>query len=314
MTFSVASVVALPSVVPQSAADRPRAMLNALTVDVEDYFQVSAFESLICRSQWERFEPRVVPNTHRLLACLAAAGVQGTFFVLGWVAERFPSLVRDIRAARHEVGCHGFWHRLVYQQSPQEFRIDLRRARDTIQDILGERVLAYRAPSFSITRRSLWALDILIEEGFTIDSSIFPTIHDRYGIPGAPLVPHRIQRPAGSLCEFPLPVHRLLGWPWPLGGGYFRCYPYAFTRRALRSVNARGIPFVFYLHPWEIDPGQPRLPARLPTRVRHYLNLHRTGDRLEALLRDFRLGRLSDLLSQVGLFPAADTCYHACAS
>jgi polysaccharide deacetylase family protein (PEP-CTERM system associated) len=269
-------------------------MLNALTIDVEDYFHVTGFEGCVSRSQWDDFAPRVGGTTRRLLDHLAAAGARATFFVLGWVAERDPGLVRAIQAAGHEIGCHGYWHRLIYEQTPQAFRADLWRAQAAIADAIGERVRAYRAPSFSITPRSLWALDVLIEEGFTLDSSIYPTHHDRYGVPGASLAPHCIERDEGALWEFPPPVWRFCGYPLPVGGGgYFRLFPYALTRHALQRINAAGRPFAAYLHPWELDPDQPRLrPGRLRA-FRHYVNLKRTESRLVRLLRDFRFGTLS---------------------
>lgn len=285
-----------PAAVPVAAGDGRT--LNALTIDVEDYFHVSGFDRCVSRAQWDDFPLRVADNTHRLLDILAAAQVRATFFVLGWVAERRPDLVKDIRAAGHEIASHGHWHRLIYSQTPDEFRADLRRGRDVLQDILGEAVTAYRAPSFSITRKSLWALDVLVEEGFLLDSSIYPTRHDRYGIPGAPLEPHRIERPAGMLWEFPPPVYRCIGYPLAVGGGgWFRLYPYGVTRRCLGAVNRAGRPFAVYLHPWEIDPDQPRLaPGRLAS-FRHYLNLGRTEGRLAQLLRDFRFGTLSESLA-----------------
>ena len=286
-----------PAAVPVVAAS-DGAVLNALTIDVEDYFHVSGFDHCVSRSQWDDFPLRVGENTHRLLDLLAAAGVRGTFFVLGWVAERRPDLVKDVRAAGHEIGSHGYWHRLIYDQTPDAFRADLRRGRDVLQDILGKAVTAYRAPSFSITRRSLWALDVLVEEGFLLDSSIYPTRHDRYGIPGAPLAPHRVHRRAGTLWEFPPPVYRCLGYPMPVGGGgWFRLYPYGLTRRCLRAVNRTGRPFAAYLHPWEIDPEQPRLPAGRFASFRHYVNLRRTEARLTRMLRDFRFGTLSESLA-----------------
>jgi polysaccharide deacetylase family protein (PEP-CTERM system associated) len=284
--------------VPNAAGCRHAPVLNALTIDVEDYYQVSGFEGCVDRANWGEFESRVEASTGRILAALDRAGVRATFFVLGWVAEHRPALVRAVHAAGHEIGCHSHWHRLVYQQTPAAFREDLRRARDTLQDLTGAAVTAYRAPSFSITRRSLWALDVLIEEGFTVDSSIFPTHHDRYGLAGAPLRPHRIVRPAGTIVEFPMPVCRRLGYPLPVGGGgYFRLYPYAVTRLGLRAINADGRPFAAYLHPWEFDPDQPRLRPGLLRAFRHYVNLHRTGARLARLLQDFRLGTMSDALA-----------------
>ncbi|HJT78402.1 MAG TPA: XrtA system polysaccharide deacetylase [Gemmataceae bacterium] len=284
---------------PAARAERRREPpLNALTVDVEDYYHVSGFEGRVRRADWDRFESRVVGSTGKILAALGAAGVRATFFVLGWVAEKHPGLVRAIAAAGHEVGCHSFWHRLVYEQTPAAFRADLRRGRAAVEDALGEPVTLYRAPSFSVTRRSLWALDVLLDEGFRVDSSIYPTLHDRYGLPGAPLRPHRIARPAGEIIEFPMAVYRGLGYPLPVGGGgYFRLYPYWCTRHGLRAINAEGRPFAAYLHPWELDPGQPRLAAPPLRAFRHYVNLRRTAPRLERLLRDFRLGTISDALA-----------------
>jgi polysaccharide deacetylase family protein (PEP-CTERM system associated) len=273
--------------------------LNALTVDVEDYYHVSGFDHCVARDDWSKMESRVEASTHRLLARLAEADVCGTFFILGWVAERHPALVRAIRAAGHEIGCHSHGHRLIYEQTPEAFRTDLRRAIGVLEDLIGERITAYRAPSFSITRASLWALDILVEEGITLDSSIYPTHHDRYGIPGTPLGPHRIERPTGSLWEFPPPVYRFLGYPLPVGGGgYFRLYPYALTRLLLGRINGAGRPFAVYLHPWEFDPDQPRLNPGRVRAFRHYVNIARTEDRLRCLLRDFAFGTLSESLER----------------
>jgi polysaccharide deacetylase family protein (PEP-CTERM system associated) len=284
---------------PTPADARP---LNALTVDVEDYYHVSAFEAIAPRERWGSFESRIVGSTGRLLDLFERSSVTATFFVLGWVADRHPELVRSIQAAGHEVACHSYWHRLVYRQTPEEFRADLCRSRDLLQDITGERVTAYRAPSFSITRQSLWALDILVEEGFEIDSSVYPTYHDRYGLPGAPSRPYTIRRPAGVIHEFPMAVWRKFGYPLPVGGGgYFRLYPYLLTRMGLRSLNTRGTPFVAYVHPWEVDPEQPRLaPGRLRA-FRHYVGLRRTEKKLARLLRDFRLGTLSAALAALGV-------------
>jgi polysaccharide deacetylase family protein (PEP-CTERM system associated) len=279
---------------------RPGGVLNALTIDVEDYFQVTGFESIIDRAQWDEFEPRVTIGTERILQALEDAQVRGTFFVLGWVAERNPRLVRRIRAAGHEIGCHSHWHRLVYRQAPDEFRADLRRARAALEDAIGEEVVAYRAPCFSITKRSLWALDTLIAEGFRFDSSIYPTLHDRYGIPGAPPQPHEISRRNGTLWEFPMAIHRVLGYPLPVGGGgYFRLYPYEVTRGGLRAINKSGRPFVAYLHPWELDSEQPRLRPGRMTAFRHYVNLARTEPRLRQMLKDFRFGAISDVYAEL---------------
>ncbi len=271
---------------------------NALTIDVEDYYHVTGFEHVVDRAHWDDFEPRVADSTGRLLDVLAEADVRATFFVLGWVAERQTQLLRRIQSAGHEIGCHSYAHRLIYTQTPREFRDDLRRARAAIEDVTGEAVSAYRAPSFSITAASAWALDVLIDEGFTIDSSIFPTHHDRYGMPGSPLEPHRLRRAASDIWEFPLPVCHVGSYPMPVGGGgYFRLYPYALTRRCLRKINDAGRPFAVYLHPWELDPEQPRLSPGLLRGFRHYVNLRRTEERLVRLLHDFAFGTLSESLA-----------------
>jgi len=275
----------------------PTATLNALTFDVEDYYQVSAFDGLLSRTAWDGMPSRVLASTERLLALCDEAGVRATFFVLGYVAWRHRSLVRAISRAGHEVGCHGFWHRLIYEQTPGEFRDDVRQARDLLEEIVGAPVTSYRAPSFSVTRRSEWALDVLLEEGFLIDSSVYPVRHDRYGLPGAAPEPHPVERHGGLLWEFPPPVWRVCGYPLPVGGGgYFRLYPYPLTKHGLRSINRAGRPFAFYLHPWEVDPAQPRLSAGWLRSWRHYVGLKRTEGRLARLLRDFRFGTLTEAL------------------
>jgi polysaccharide deacetylase family protein (PEP-CTERM system associated) len=278
-------------------------IVNAFTVDVEDYFQVSAFDPHISRDQWDDFPCRVVANTHRILKLLDSYQVHGTFFVLGWVASRFPQLIKDIHRGGHEVASHGFWHRLIYSQTPVDFRSDVRLSRDTLEQIVGERVTAYRAPSFSITTRSLWALEILVEEGFTVDSSIFPIHHDRYGIPNAQTAIHELSTPAGCLCEAPPSVASIGGVRLPVGGGYFRLYPWQLSAACLRQINHRSRrPFIFYVHPWELDPEQPRLRVRkLRSRFRHYLNLHRTESRLHKLLQTFRLSSLRDVVGNSGV-------------
>lgn len=275
-------------------------MRNAFTVDVEDYFHVSGFADRISPSQWDTFESRVVPNTHRLLRLLDEQQVQATFFVLGWVAERHPELVRQIGAGGHEIGCHSYWHRLVYDMGPDEFRADLRRARQAIEDITSKPVVAYRAPSYSITRRSRWAIEVLAEEGFRYDSSIFPIHHDRYGIPDAPSHPYAEHSSAGVVWEFPLTVVRLFGTNVPVaGGGYFRLYPVRLSIHWFEQVNRRtGQPFVFYVHPWELDPDQPRLHGCLRSRLRHYINLRHTEPKLKCLLPRFRWGTLSAVLAE----------------
>jgi polysaccharide deacetylase family protein (PEP-CTERM system associated) len=280
-----------------AATAAPTNMLNALTVDVEDYYHVSGFDGIVSREAWDGMESRIVASTERVLAVCDEAGVRATFFVLGYVAKRHPQLVRSIVRAGHEVGCHGFWHHLIYQQTPGEFRDDVRQARDVLEQLSGGPVTCYRAPSFSVTRCSEWALDVLIEEGFLIDSSIYPIRHDRYGLPGTPTEPHPVERAGGLLWEFPPPVWRVCGYPLPIGGGgYFRLYPYFLTRHGLRAINRAGRPFAFYLHPWEIDPGQPRLSPGWLRSFRHYVGLRRTERRLQRLLDDFAFGTLSEAL------------------
>ena len=274
------------------------AIVNAMSVDVEDYFQVSAFDAVVSRESWERYESRVCANTERLLALFGEAGVRSTFFVLGWVADRFPALVRQIADAGHEVASHGHGHRLVYDQTPAEFREDVRRSKATLESAAGVKVRGYRAPSYSVVKGSLWALDVLIEEGFTYDASIFPIHHDRYGIPDAPRHAHVVTRPGGSIVEAPGSTIRLGGMNLPIaGGGYFRMLPYALTRWGIRRLNdLERCPAIFYLHPWEIDPGQPRIHAGSVSKIRHYRNLHQTEPRLRALLRDFQFSTISDVV------------------
>ncbi len=273
---------------------------HCFTVDVEDYFHVQAFAGVIPPTEWERFESRVVANTRQILNLLHQHGVQGTFFVLGWVAERHPSLVREIVEAGHELATHGYGHQLVYQQTPAEFRDDLKRSIEILRDTGGCRIAAYRAPSFSITRRSLWALDILAEEGIEVDSSIFPVRHDNYGVPDAPRFPYLIERDAGTLIEFPPTVVQRLGWNVPAsGGGYFRLYPFWLTRRLLRTVpHEQRQSFMFYIHPWEVDPGQPRISAPWRSRFRHYQNLKTTLHKLHLLLQTFSFGTVSEVLAE----------------
>ena len=281
---------------------------NALTIDVEDYYHVAALAPSISRNSWDERESRVVDNTRKLLAIFEEFDVRATFFVLGWVAERHPHLVKEIAARGHEIGCHGFSHRVVYEQSPEEFREETRRSKDLLENLIGSEVLGYRAASFSITSKSLWALDILVELEFAYDSSIFPVRHDRYGIPDAERAPHRMRTPKErSIVEWPLSTAQVLGCRLPLaGGGYFRLLPYWFSRWGLASINRRERrPFIFYLHPWEIDPAQPRVPAGRLSRFRHYTNLEKCEERLRRLLHEFRFSTARDGLEQLGLLARA---------
>lgn len=273
-------------------------VLNAMTIDVEDYFHVSIFDGTLPRHTWQALDSRVAANTDRMLGILEEAGIRATFFVLGCVAERAPALVQRIASAGHEIASHGYGHRLVYDQTPAGFREDVRRAKRILEDAGGREVAGYRAPSYSITARSLWALDVLIEEGYRYDASIFPIRHDRYGIPLSPRHPYIIRRPSGWLAEVPGSTVRVGGVNLPVGGGgYFRILPYSWTRWGIARLNAEGRPAVFYLHPWEIDPSQPRLPASGLSRFRHYRNLGQTESRLRRLLTDFQFGLMRDVLS-----------------
>jgi polysaccharide deacetylase family protein (PEP-CTERM system associated) len=285
--------------------------VNAFSIDVEDYFQVAALAPSIARDTWTQRESRVERNTDRLLRLLDERGIYATFFVLGWIAQHHSSLVRRIANAGHEIASHGFSHQLIYTQSPTEFRAETRHAKELLEDLTGAAVIGYRAASFSITRRSLWALDILLDLGFQYDSSIFPIYHDRYGIPGASPEPSRVSAPSGrTLVEFPMSAASIGGAKIPVsGGGYFRLLPYCVTRAGLRQVNERhGRPFVFYLHPWELDPGQPRIKVGWLSRFRHYTNLEHCEDRLKRLLSDFAFAPMVDVLHTRGLLVSSPKC------
>lgn len=271
-----------------------------LSVDVEDYFQVEAFTDRIRREDWQTMPRRVVANTQRVLELLAAHNQRATFFVIGWIAERHPELVRQIHAAGHEVACHSFLHRLVYQLTPEEFRDDTRRAKAVLEDAAGVPVVGYRAPSYSITRKSLWALEILAEEGFRYDSSIFPIRHDIAGIPDYPRTPNLHEFPSGnSILEFPATTLRFAGMNLPVGGGgYLRIFPLRYSLWGLTKLGTEPDLFpAVYFHPWEIDPGQPRIAGRLRSRLRHYTNLKRMEGKLGRVLDRFSFTRYVDVLN-----------------
>ncbi|MGB0713320.1 MAG: XrtA system polysaccharide deacetylase [Gammaproteobacteria bacterium] len=264
-----------------------------MTVDVEDYFQVSAFAPYIRREDWDRCECRVERNVDVILELFADAGAQATFFTLGWIAERYPQVIERIVAEGHEMASHGYEHQRVSDQSPEQFRADLRKTKSILEDIGGQEVVGYRAPSFSIGHGNLWALDVLQEEGHRYSSSIFPVSHDHYGMADAPRFAF-FHKPDG-LLEIPMTTIHLNGRNMPCGGGgWFRLFPYALSRWAFKRVN--GVdhrPAVFYFHPWEVDPEQPRQDGlNLKTRFRHYVNLNRMQPRLSQLLKDFRWGRM----------------------
>ena len=267
---------------------------NALTIDVEEHFQVHNFEGVVRREDWDRQPSRVAANTRLLLRLLADYDVRATFFVLGWVAERHPELVREIGEAGHEIGTHGYAHQLIYRQTPGEFDEDIGRAVEALERADVPAPIGYRAPGFSITARSMWAPEILLKHGIEYDSSIFPlALHDRYGMRSASRFANRL--PCG-LWEFPLSTVRFAGQNWPVGGGgYFRLYPLWLTRVALRRLKEEGQPAVCYVHPWEFDPEQPRVSgAPLLSRFRHYQNLDQTERRLRALLEEFRFAPMRE--------------------
>jgi len=275
-------------------------MINALSIDVEDYYQVSAFEPVVPYNTWGQFESRVERNTKVLLDVLDETSTYATFFVLGWVAERHPDLVKDIQARGHEVASHGYKHQRVYTQSPANFQEETKKSKMILEDIIGQAVNGYRAASYSITQESLWALDILIEEGFSYDSSIFPVWHDRYGIPNAERFSHHIQRERGTIQEFPLSTLQFGKMNVPIGGGgYLRLFPYALTRWAIHRLNKmEAQPAIVYLHPWEVDPDQPRIQGSVLSKFRHYVNLNKTETTVRNLLRDFIFAPLGALLSK----------------
>ena len=281
-------------------------MLNALTIDVEDYFQVNAFARHVKQEQWDSFPLRVDRNTRHILDMLDSFSIKATFFILGWVAERLPELVKEIHRRGHEIACHGYGHELIYVIGPERFRADIRRSKSLLEDQCGVPVNGYRAPSYSITKQSLWALDILVEEGFKYDSSIFPVLHDTYGIPDAERFPHTIRTGAGALVEFPLTTLPMqLGWKkmrLPIaGGGYLRLLPVGIIRRGIEKINrVEKQPAVLYFHPWEIDPGQPRIKAGWKSSFRHYLNLDKTEEKLAHLFNRFRFAPMKEVLAGHG--------------
>ena len=282
---------------------------NALTVDLEDYFQVSAFANSINQEEWDDLPLRVENNTHKLLDLFDQYEFKATFFILGWVAERKKTLVNEIANRGHEVACHGYSHQLVYNQSLDVFREETMRAKNILEELVQRPVRGYRAASYSITEKSRWALDILVESGFVYDSSIFPVRHDRYGMPGTPEHPYRLKTPAGySIIEFPLSTAKIFSYRLPVsGGGYFRLYPYWLSRAGLKQINRQQKPFIFYLHPWEIDPEQPRISASWLSRFRHYNNLDKCETRLRKLMMDFQFGTTWDVLHTLGLTDHSNT-------
>lgn len=272
-------------------------MLNALSIDLEDYFHATSMAGTIGVEEWGKCERRVASSVHRLLKVLADYKVRATFFVLGWVAEREPQLIKDVHTAGHEIACHGYWHQLIYKQQPDEFRNDVRQAKQILEELINEPLRGYRATTFSVVQDTLWALDILIEEGFIYDSSIFPIHHDRYGIPKAERFPHHISRSNGQIFEFPLSTIRWMGYNIPIaGGGYLRFMPYWFIKKGITSLNRQHKPAIIYLHPWEIDPDQPRQKLGTLAGIRHYCNLDKMEGKLRQLLADFQFAPIAEVL------------------
>jgi polysaccharide deacetylase family protein (PEP-CTERM system associated) len=274
---------------------------NALSIDVEDYFQVEGFADVVSRAAWDGYQSRVVRNTERVLKILRGSDTRATFFILGWVAERFPGLVRSIAGEGHEIATHGYGHEGVSRLTPAQFREDLRRSLRSLA-VADVPVLGYRAPNASIGRDNLWALDVLIEEGLAYDSSIFPGHYTRYGISDWEPFPHRLERQTDrSIIEFPLSTMPVAGLHLPMSGGFFRFYPMKLITNRLRSLNAAGRPGMLYLHPWEFDPEQPRIPGRWKNRARHYWNLDQTASRLSRVIREFNFAPVRDVLTGMGL-------------
>lgn len=272
---------------------------NILTIDVEDYFQVENFKSVIKTSDWPRYECRIEPSTEKILSLLEKHHAKATFFILGWIAEHYPSLVKKIQSAGHEVASHGYAHQLVYLQSREEFRSDVRKAKKILEEITGVQVDGYRAPSYSIRKDTLWALDVLREEGYRYDSSIFPIRRDRGGIHDALRYPHPFDDREDSLWEFPISTVRIFHQNLSFaGGGYFRLFPYSLIRWSIQKMNQEGYPSVVYLHPWEFDPGQPKVRGvNFLNRFRHYVNLGKTQDKLERMLNGFRFTSIREFSS-----------------
>lgn len=276
---------------------------NAFTVDVEDYFQVEAFSDVISRKKWSSFESRVVNNTYNILDLMSESDVNGTFFVLGWVAKRYPEIVKEIISRGHEVASHGMSHKLIYKQSIDEFRNETIDSKKILEDIIQKDIIGYRAATYSITKKSLWALDVLIEAGYLYDSSIFPMKHDRYGISDACPVPHILEtQSGGKITEFPITTLKMKYITLPVaGGGYFRLFPYWLTRYGLNKLVKNSQNIVFYIHPWEIDHDQPRIKASKLSEFRHYNNIHKCRNRLKKLFGDFSFTTMEDVLKHESL-------------
>lgn len=279
-------------------------MKHALTIDVEDFFHVGAFSKVIQPEQWASIDGgRVVENTQKLLSMFKECNYSATFFVLGWVADKYPDLVKQIHEEGFEVASHGWSHQLVYTQTEETFYEETKRSKECLEGLIGRPVRGYRAASYSITSKSVWALDILADLGFEYDSSLFPVKHDVYGMPGTPFHPYHQKVGQGrAIAEFPLSTYNMMGYRLPIaGGGYFRLFPYWFSKFCFKSIESSDKPFVFYLHPWEIDPEQPRVGASLKSKFRHYNNLSKCENRLRRLLKDFEFDSMENVLADLEL-------------
>jgi polysaccharide deacetylase family protein (PEP-CTERM system associated) len=275
----------------------PNNIRNILTVDVEDYFMVSAFSNIIKTDAWDRYSSRVERNTMHVLDILARYDAKGTFFILGWIAERYPQIVKEIDRRGHEIGCHSYYHKLVYEMSIEDFKEDTEKAKAILENVIGKEVCGYRAPSYSITKKSFWAMEVLRESGFLFDSSIFPVVHDRYGYPEFSRFPKVVETESGKILEIPMSTFRVWDKNIPVGGGgYLRLFPISLTEWAIRKVNEEEKEAaIVYFHPWEIDSGQPRINGSRLSRFRHYVNIERTENRIEHLLRTFSFGSIGDV-------------------
>lgn len=270
---------------------------NILTVDIEEYFHSPAFDSLFGADKWPSLESRVTYNTERMLEILKEYSVTATFFILGWVAERFPDIINKIKSKNHEIACHGYSHRFVYKLTPAEFKNEVVHTINILNDLGIDNIKGYRAPAFTITENSLWALDILAEMGFQYDASIYPIYRPRYGIPSSNRFIHQVKTTGRDITEIPASTIRLIGRNWPVaGGGYFRLYPYPLTRWAIENINKEGHPAVVYIHPWELDPGQPKLKPDPKNRFTHYVRLGSTEDKFRKLLSEFQFGPIRDFI------------------
>ena len=297
---AIAHEPALGLIGSSAGLSRPATTIkNLFSVDVEDYYHVSAFNEVIKPEDWVNYKSRLIPNILTILELLERHSVKATFFVLGWVAEKFPDSISLIHNYGHEIASHSYSHRLVYKLTPEQFREDTYKSKSILEDITGEAVIGYRAPSFSITPDSQWAWEILQELGFKYSSSVFPISHDRYGFLRVPRVLFNVNMRFGAqLKELPMSTIKVFGRNFPVaGGGYLRLFPYWFTSRAIRQLNNGNIPAVVYVHPWELDPYQPRVKCNLKSKFRHYTNLHTTASKLKALLSEFKFTRIEDYIT-----------------